>query len=986
MTEPAPEYVNAYLDGNAMVLLHRDDAGKLIETRKPAEWITYFRLEDLSQEMRRTLRSSANVASIAFEHLDVEGPQATKGWVRVGWNSREARAAVLDKSSPVRRHLTIYEGDLHPIRRFFSDTGARIQKPRRVYLDIETDSRVPFSEKERARILCWSLVDDTQTCVAEGVLDVDTDADEKRMLLELWRALDPFDQVVSYSSKWGDTFDFAMVFARSEKYRLPVNAKRWLWLDHLTTFERMNNAESGDEKASMKLGVVAQALLGEGKHDFDARYTWQEWEAGGERRARMVAYCRQDTMLLPKIEKKTGFLKLFQTLCDVCRQFPDTRGLNPMGQVDGFLLRLGVTRGHHFGTKYYREENVEAEQFAGAYVKQPEFKGIAKNVQVADFTSMYPSIIITWNMSPETRRHKSPHPIPGHSWSPLTKVLFDTSKPGILPEALIELMRMRAYWNERKASLPPGTPEWHEADLWTTAYKVAANSFYGVMGAPTSRYFDRDLAESVTQCGVWLIKRSEAEAGKLKCTIPQADGIETWHTGYIDTDALYVRGCDEASFRTFTKWCNAELYPKIVADVGCVTNIVSLAYEKEYERVVFTSAKRYVGIYAHYKGKRATAASKPEIKGLEFRRGDQPLLARKLQKDIIDLFCTKSEDPKLYEEIVSATKRHVLQDSLTIEEVSQSKGLSKPLDAYQIRKSTLGNDIAQPIHIRVAKMMRERGEDVTPGTRISYVYLDADNGKIIPGGDYKGECDRFHLWESMVWPPTMRLLECMFPGTGWSHHDRVRPPKVRKKRSQVNANQTAMPFAVEQVQPNASPIPAMLGGGLGANGAVAQPPQSALREEDDDTLLLGMDPESLVAMAELEAFATTEPGKYVDSETRTFAEMDRELRAAPPPPPPPPEAPPSAPAVTTEQPATLAVAGRRTRTQAAPFRFDVHASGVTKEKLLALAEVLKASPGKRPVFMTVVTPDQARVELDLKTKVDVTPELQATVARCFAPS
>jgi len=928
-TYEPPAYVNAFVEGSVMTLVQRDEQGKRVEKKVPAEWVTYFRLEELSPDWRRVLRTSPHVKGIAFENLDAPGSKATKGWVRVSWVSREARYNAISVESPLRRAgLKIYEGDVHPVRRFFSDTGARIQRPKRIYLDIETDSRVSFAEAREhgARVLCWTLKDDEQKTVAQGVLPEDSDAAERKLLIDLWQALDPYDQVLAWSSRTGETFDFIVIFARSEKHRIRVNAKLWLWLDHLTVFMRMNSAESGEEKVSMKLGDVATAILGDDtKHPFDASKTYEEWAAGGDRRQRLVDYNAQDTNLLPKIEKKTGFLELFMTLCEVCRVFPDTRGLNPMGQVDGFLLNLGVNRGHHFPTKYRRDSDDDDEQFAGAYVKHPEFKGIAHHVHVADFASLYPSIIISWNMSPETRGDvvralpggKFPELPPNTCWSPLTGVTFRTDVEGILPFALKELIRLRKHWNDLKASLPPGTKEWHEADLRATAYKVAANSFYGVMGAKTSRYFDPGLAESVTQNGVWLIKAVEVEAVK------QLNA----HVGYIDTDSTFVKAANdndppipEERFREFTKWCNDELFPRMLKEARCLNNSIKLAYEKECKRIVFTSAKRYVAIYEHYKGKRATKDSKPEIKGLEYRRSDQTYLARKLQKAVIDLFCTDDYmNVEKYDQLVIDMKRHVLQDELPLSEVQKSAGLSKGLDAYAVRKKQDGGDMAQPAHIEVAKVMRDRGEEVMAGTRIAYVVVDSSNGiKAIPASDYDGTCDRFYLWD-LVYPPTMRLLEAMFPSEAarWNAHEKVRPPKVRRKRSEANPNQIDM-FASSASPQSALPLPSSTYATAG--------------------------------VAEAHAMAAA----------------------------PPPAAPPTPP---HDPAATLAVPARRTR-GSGPYKVAVHHARVNRDRLLALKAIVERHPGPRAFYLSV---DQgtAVVELDLKCTVSGSPEMQAEVAALF---
>ena len=795
MSDAAGEFVNAYVDGESLVILRRE-GGALVEMRKPAEYVNYFRLEDLDAETRRALRSSRFVKGITFEGVSKD---KMTGWVRVVWADRESRALIDRPESPLRqKHVRIYEGDVHPVRRYFTDTGSKVQRPRRVYLDIETDSRVPFSEKERMRLLCWSLVDEEGNLVTTGMLDQDTDADEKRLLLELWKALEPFDQVVAWASRWGDTFDFFIILARSKLHRLPINPARWLWLDMLTVFGRMNLAESGDEKVSLKLQDVAMALLGEGKDDFDASKTWQAWAAGGAERERLLKYNIQDTKLLPKIEAKTGYLELFFTLVEVCRVFPDTRGLSPTAQADGFFLRFGRERGYHFPSKPWNDGDEEEDQFKGAYVMEPDVSGITKGVHVADFASMYPSMIITWNMSWETKRPIAINgQIPeGHCRSPLTGVGFATDVKGMLPLAMNELLGLRKFWNKKKSECAPGTPEFHDADRRTTAYKVAANSFYGVPGSKHSRYYDRELAESVAQNGVWLIKQTKGEAEK-----------RGWKVIYVDTDSIYATGCKREEFSAFTDWCNADFYPRILKEKGCVENAVKLAYEKEFERIVFAAGKKYCGMFAHYKGKLATEKSKPEIKGLEYMRGDSARLARKLQGDVIEkLMKGKAEEATEVSPLVDAMRVEVLEGKLPREDVVRSASITKPMKEYAAKKKADGEDAAQPPHVQVAKILIERGREVQTGTRIEYVVVDgSDTLKVIPAEDYDGtNADRHYLWENLVWPPTKRLVEAAFPNIDWTSYDKSRPQKLKKRSS---ANQESLIASAPVEKPKAPVAP-----------------------------------------------------------------------------------------------------------------------------------------------------------------------------------
>ncbi len=804
------EYVNAFHDGDKNMLLFRKD-GELRAQAVSAEHVTYFAR---NEKLEALLKRSQYVTSLKQDEK----------YIRVGWRNAQVRKDMLfDERSPIKKlGLPSYEGDVDPVLRYFVDSNAKIAKPRGIYLDIETDSRVPFSKKEEMRVLTWALVDHDDVLIANGVLEEDTDEAEKILLDALWLALKPYDQVIAW---YGDSFDFPVVWERSKRRKCPgVNAFKWLWLDHMVLFEKLNkhSAESGDEKTSMKLNDIAQAKIGEGKEvipDYVAErwpgkslgeIAWDLWEAGGEFRALLVKYNIQDTHLLARIEKKTGYIALFQTICETCHIFGNTQSLNPTKQMDGFMMRLGLERGHHFDTKNFFEGTAK---FKGAFVMQPTSldkawrekrgmtSGILRNVHVADFSGMYPSIILTWNMSPDTKVLANVNgPVQeGTCRSPLTGVSFRTGAHGILVTALIEMMRLRKYWNDKKSEYAPRTPEWYDCDRRSTAYKVAANSFYGVIGSPFSRFFDKSIAESVTQNGVWLIKETMAEAEKRGMTIV-----------YGDTDSIFVVGATKAEFEELVKYCNEVLYPKILKAQGCTENYIKLAYEKEFKHIVFTSAKRYVGVYEHYKGKQATKDSKPEIKGLEFNRGDASRGARELQKLAIDLIVADNQTLEDYHTVVSRARTHVLEEPLHIDEVKISKSLGRPLKEYVAKMKTDGTPAAQPPHVAIAHLLKARGLEIRESTRIEYIVTDGSCSpmKVLPASEYDNNCDRFYIWENTMFPPTQRLLEATFPDHNWETWLKVRPMKPRGKHK-VLEGQLDLPASEKRFSVNTKLAPVL---------------------------------------------------------------------------------------------------------------------------------------------------------------------------------
>lgn len=829
MVDPAataaspPSFLNAFLENdNAIVAVSRDPAGRRKLARFPAEYVSYHETAALDAEVLRGLRASRFVKGIR-----VEGK-----WTRIAWaNESCRRGAIEDEASPlVLRKVAHYEADLSPLDRWMVDAGVRVATPRRCYVDIETDSRVSLSERRKMRVLCWTLTDDSKQVVARGRLDQNTDADERRVLLEFWRVIEPYDQVACWNGSFNgeEAFDFDVLWLRSAERRVEVDARQWLWVDQMPAFDRHNkmSAKSGDEKRSLKLNDIAQAVVGVGKEvvppfvweRFGDRakrglgaLAWDLWEAGGEFRELLFRYNERDALLLPMIEAKKSYLGVSQAVAEVTGVFLTTRGLNPIRQVDAFMLRFGREQGHHFPTKprgFGLDGADEDDQFEGAFVLKPRCipckksktapewtavdaaawrkargleNGILSDVHVLDFSGMYPSIFMSWNMSIETRALQTREgPVPeGFTRARVTDYCFSLAAKGMVPEGMRRVRELRAYWKKQLDLLPQGSPEWVQALAYSTAYKVVANSFYGVVGSRYGRYFDPNVAESCTQTGAFMIKAVIAAAEQ-----------RGWSPVYTDTDSLFVLGPSIEEFEGFVAWCNAELIPGIVFGSGCRENFVAIGFEKTFSRLSFSAGKRYIGRYSFYDGKPAPSTMPPEIKGIEYKRGDSLRLTADLQAEVIDMLVgglgraldgggTPTDDLTRYSALLIRHRRHVLEEPLTVDEVAKSKKLTRAIREYKTKVKKDGTVSSLDAHVRVAQDLRARGIQTQVGSRVEYVVADAEASpaRVIPAMDYDGSnVDRHALWEEVV-ASSIRILEGAYPNHDWARWEKSRPPK-----------------------------------------------------------------------------------------------------------------------------------------------------------------------------------------------------------------
>ncbi len=812
------ELVSGWSDDHHVHLIER--AGEKLKYMKvPAKWSAFFK--GLEDDDRATLARAPEVKGISvdphgYTRIDFAGRWERERVVRaVEEAAKRRRVESFKEHAPVE----ILEADVRPLRRLLSDTPTLqiSATPRLVWLDLEVDPRGGFEEMRAGnrRILVWSLyrlVNGKEELVAEDVLQEDTHDSERELLGKLYAALTPFDVVLSWN---GHDFDFPVLENRTNKLRVknpttgrPPVWNRWCWLDHMEVYKKYNQAhESGEERASVALQNVAMQLLGEGKKDFDAKKAWDAWKAGGISREELFRYCSHDTSLMPRIEAKSGFVALHLSVCHVTRCFPDTGSLRATEQCDGFLLSLGAARGYRFPTKQFMED---VEQFDGAYVMEPKKLGAMDNVHVCDFGALYPSIMRTWNMSLDTLvsfRNPEAEKLPKCKL-PDREVHFRTDIRGIIPIALDQLQATRDEYSAKADSYPKGSVEQNYYSRLSSALKIVNNSVYGVTGAPASRFYNPVIAEGITQTGKWLIHHVAAvmeATGKLLSL-------------YGDTDSVFAQGLVEI-FAQVVKTLN-EGWEAMVKGYGCTKSYIKLAFEKTFARLILKGKKCYAGKYEFYKGKKVGPDKKPEVRGLEYKRGDVNRLARQMQYELLKMMLPDAlpQPPLPTVEVVREWllkwREKVLHGELTLEDVTISKSV-KAFSEYKQNYTTAscnnkvgagaakrscgyefphGKDSGPqavskcprcgterklttlPVQVRVAKLMMDRGEQVTPGTRIPYVVVGGEEGapddkmNAVPADDpgVVEKLDRDYYWDKLVYPATQRLLEVVYPQEKWT--------------------------------------------------------------------------------------------------------------------------------------------------------------------------------------------------------------------------
>jgi len=286
---------------------------------------------------------------------------------------------------------------------------------------------------------------------------------------------------------------------------------------------------------------------------------------------KFVEYNIQDTRIVKKLDDKLGFIDISRGICHIGHvpyediEF-DSRYLE--GAILVYLKKLGIVAPN----KPDRSEEFQKKaKFAGAFVQEPQ-RGKHDWVYDLDITSMYPSIIMSLNISPEMKIGKVVGWEPeefikgknktysikmnGKKKGQLTEIelkeffdnnqvsisrngiLYRTDKQGLIPSLLSD------WFDQRKEYRALAKKFAEEGDEDRYGYfnrrqhiqKIVLNAMYGVLGLPVFRFYDLDNAESVTLTGQTLIKFTRKLVNHF---YNKELGTDKDYCIYIDTDSVF---------------------------------------------------------------------------------------------------------------------------------------------------------------------------------------------------------------------------------------------------------------------------------------------------------------------------------------------------------------------------------------------------------------------------------------------------------------
>ena len=429
------------------------------------------------------------------------------------------------------------QGEPRPVESEFPDLKI-------LSFDIEVYNPKGMPQAEVDAIIMMSLssnqgLEKVLSTKSSGLEFVETLESEEAMLerfVEIVKSENP-DLLIGYNS---DNFDMPYINDRAEKIGVELD----MGTDaSKLKFMRRGFANAGLIKGRIHVDLyllmrryltldrytlerVYRELFDEEKEDVPGDEIYQYWDDGGEKLDALFRYSLDDAVAVTKIGEKMLPLSLELTRI-VGQPFFDIARMTTGQMVEWYLIRKAYEYGEIVPNKPSSTQYSErrSKRAAGGYVKDP-VKGLHENIVSFDFRSLYPSIIISKNVSPDTMVSECSEeecyiaPEVGHKFlkEPVGFV------PSIIGNILKERVRIKTMM---KASENPR--EKQILDVQQQALKRLANSMYGVYGYSRFRWYRIECAEAVTAWGRDFIKK----------TMKQAEDYG-FKALYADTDGFYA--------------------------------------------------------------------------------------------------------------------------------------------------------------------------------------------------------------------------------------------------------------------------------------------------------------------------------------------------------------------------------------------------------------------------------------------------------------
>ena len=274
---------------------------------------------------------------------------------------------------------------------------------------------------------------------------------------------------------------------------------------------------------------VYYELFGEEKIDVPGEKIWEFWDNGGEELDNLFDYSLDDVISTLKIAEQTLPLNLELTRI-IGQPLFDVSRMATGQQAEWFLVKQAYFDGEVVPNKQGSNfaDRANAEDNEGGYVKEPE-TGLHENLVQFDFRSLYPSIIISKNISPDVMVLGDVENEDEYNISPEHGLKFKKTPQGFIPSVIDKILQER-FRIKREMKACEDETEKKALDVQQQAIKRLANTMYGIYGFPRFRWYSFECAKAITSWGRQYIKSSIKKAEEYG-----------FYTIYADTDGFYAK-------------------------------------------------------------------------------------------------------------------------------------------------------------------------------------------------------------------------------------------------------------------------------------------------------------------------------------------------------------------------------------------------------------------------------------------------------------